>query len=191
MSRVTYYPDYDKVNGIKLTNIDEKIDYLEGRINLILIKPIKDFFNLRKKRDLWHLNLGICTLICDGISGLCTFYYKYGSKKKPYGTQFKNFIIEFVYPSNSQNQEYAELLWHKFRCSLSHGFILEGGNIETGSSKHLDYDTKHKKLILDLESYFNDFQFGCNNFFSKLRKKDPKTIDFFQERFDKKFSAII
>lgn len=188
---LSYYPDYDSQRGVHLKTTREKIRYLEGRINKILINPIEEIFTIRKNNEIiWNLNLGIFTLICEGISGLSTYYYKGFQKGR--GEQFKNFMKDFMYKSDKTKQEYIDKIWFKFRRSLPHGFFIEGGCIETNPSEHFHYQKKHDKLTIDLETFFTEFKDSFKEFISILNEgKDSTLISFFEYRFNITFPEII
>jgi hypothetical protein len=138
MPNPTYYLDYDSDHGLKLNSIEEKIDYLEGRIKRIFINPIEWFFCIRKTDStIWELNMGICILICEGITGLSTYLCKAEDEEL-----FKCFIEEYMYPNDSQKKNHATVLWRHVRCQLSHGFHIHRAKIETDSKMHFVIDTK-------------------------------------------------
>ncbi len=183
----TYYSDYDSDSGVKLLSTDAKIDYLEKRINKILISPIQAFFSFRKPDSpIWDLNMGICALICEGITGLST----YADKGTDY-ERIKSFFEKFMYPHDSGKSTYTELIWQDVRCQLSHGFHIRKARIETDPTKHFTLDSKHR-LIIDLESFFDDFKKGCHLYFSTLKQTSSQKLRyFFEERFNDIFSDLV
>jgi hypothetical protein len=182
-----YYPDYDKGKGVKLRSLDEKVSYLAGRMNKILIKPIEEIFRIRTTNSLiWDLNVSVCTLICEGLSGLSTYYYGSG-----YGCKFKNFVEDYLYPSHPDKTSRASLLWHRVRCSLSHGFYIQQAWLETDKSMHYSLGL-NGRLIIDLETFFDEFKLAVDAFLSDvLRKKSATLATNFESRFDKVFRELV
>ncbi len=183
----TYYPDYDQAAGVLLKDLDEKVNYLACRMNLILINPLKEFFRIRAKNSkIFDLNLGTCTLICEGISGLSTYYKGDGD-----GGKFKNFVKDYVYPSHPKKEERADLLWRDVRCCLTHGFYIRHARIEDDKSKHYMPDS-NKRIIIDLETFFKEFGLAVDRFLSDVRKgKSAVLVTNFEDRFNKVFRVIV
>jgi len=188
MDKLTYYPDYDAKKGVKLKTIDEKIDYLQSRILKILINPLKELLSVRQNSNKhWDLNIGIVTLICEGLSGLSTYY-----KGKGKGTKFQNYVNDFMSSEFKKNPYLAKILWKKFRCALSHGFYIECCAIETNPHKYIDYDQAKDKLSLDLVSFYKDFESSFWSFIKRLKKQENKEFrKIFKTRFDKVFPSLV
>jgi hypothetical protein len=182
-----YYPDHDQQKGVKLRTLDEKVLYLAGRMNKILIKPIEEIFKIRTTNTLiWDLNVSVCTLICEGISGLSTYYHGSGN-----GCKFRNFVEDYLYPSHQDKKARAYLLWHGVRCSLSHGFYIRQAWIETDKSKHYSLGL-NGRLIIDLETFFDEFKLAVDAFLSDvLKRKSVTLVKNFESRFDKVFPKLV
>jgi hypothetical protein len=182
-----YYPDYDQLQGVKLKTLDDKVAYLAGRMNKILINPLEEIFKIRiTNKVIWDLNVSVCTLICEGISGLSSYYS--GSAD---GGKFKNFVADYLYPSHPDRKARASLLWHGVRCSLSHGFYIRKAWIETDKSKHFCPGLNNRPVI-DLESFFAEFKSAANNFLSDVsNRKSPKLGRNFENRFNKVFPELV
>jgi len=182
-----YYPDYDQQQGVKLRNLDEKVSYLAGRMNKILIKPLEEIFKIRTTNSLiWDLNVSVCTLICEGISGLSTYYRGSGD-----GCKFRNFVEDYLYPSHPDKKTRASLLWHGVRCSLSHGFYIRQAWIESDKSKHYSLGLNGRPII-DLKILFDEFKLGVHAFLSDvLKRKSPTLVKNFERRFDKVFPELV
>lgn len=188
MPKWTYYPDYDSQNGVRLSTAAEKISYLEGRTEKILLNPLREVLRLRKQnQSIWDLNICVATLICEGISGLSI----YTATGKERGKPFMRFVRDFLYPKDVRKKAFSKVLWDNVRCSLCHGLYIEGGWIETAASKHFMVGPGGK-LILDLESFFNDFEVGAKRFFRELKaSRSRQMISIFESRFNKIFSLLI
>ncbi len=75
-----YIPNIDPIHNF---NIDEKIDWMEGRIKRWIFEPIneieKDYLRSRDGREKTNdryknMPLIIVTIICLGIDAICRFY---------------------------------------------------------------------------------------------------------------------
>jgi len=181
-----FYPDYDQKAGVKLANLDEKLTYLKGRTDKILVKPLEEVFRIRGcNRAIWDLNIGVCTLICEGISGLSTYYCGSGR-----GDKFKNFVKDYLYPNDPKKAGYANLFWEEVRCSLSHGLYIQRASIETDHSKH--FSVVEDRLILDLETLFTEFKTSCAAFFNDIsNRKSSALVEMFESRFDEVFPGLV
>jgi hypothetical protein len=182
-----YYPDYDQAQGVILQTLDEKVSYLQGRMDKILITPLEEVFRIRgSNKVLWDLNISVCTLICEGISGLSSYY-----SGKNNGDRFKSFVEKYLYPSHPQSKKRAGLLWHGVRCTLSHGFYIRSALIETDESKHFQTGL-NGKTILDLETFFNEFKTASAAFLSDVVQRTSTNLaQCFESRFDKVFPELV
>ena len=182
-----YYPDYDQLQGVKLKTLDDKVSYLAGRMNKILLNPLEEIFKIRvTNRVIWDLNVAVCTLICEGISGLSSYYFG-----RHDGDKFKNFVEDYLYPSHPDKKARASLLWHGVRCSLSHGLYIRKAWIETDKSKHFCAGLNNRPVI-DLESFFTEFKSATNNFLSDVsNRKTAKLAENFESRFNKVFPELV
>ncbi len=153
----------------------------------ILISPLEEVLRIRgSNKVLWNLNISVCTLICEGISGLSS--YSFGQND---GDRFKRFVEKYLYPSHPQRKTRAGILWHGVRCSLSHGFYIRSAWIETDKSKHFETGL-NGKTILDLETFFNEFKTGSATFLSDvIQRTSTNLLQCFEIRFDKVFPELV
>lgn len=193
--RCTYYHLVDAKNGVRLQNTDEKINWLEGRIQKIIIRPVDEFFALRDTNEkIRDLNLAVLGILCDGIASLSEFLPKpkVKSDKGVAKQRFKNFVTHYLYPHLKQRHQYANKLWDSFRSSMAHGFLIHRGTIEDDPCIHFQYDSKRALLRIHLKSFFDEFKEGSRRFFEASRNtNDQQLRQALDATFNKFFDELV
>jgi len=170
----SFYRYSEKLSQIRTD--EEKIAWLEGRINQVLIKPIEEL------KKIWHdnpeirsLNLGVMTLLCCGIEALSNFYLQKGES----GKKFKKFIERYMSSEfrkkDPLGKKYSSILWDEFRCGLTHSFSIEKGGILEGTSQYVRFDDT-KGLGIDLWCFFDDVKKAISSYMLDVKREQQTNI---------------
>jgi len=175
-----------------------RVEWLEKRIDQILIGPLKALEMVEKQRYVW---LAVTELICAGIESLAGFY---GDGRHPTNTDpdvspFCRFVHRFMHGDFSRTAEsisegswtYCEHLHKYFRGGLDHGFGIEWGGLwhdgEDGTHGYLRPAADGKGIAIDPRKLLDDFCLATQKYFSALRWEGEKSLigENFQNRFNR------
>lgn len=157
----------------QLSTDREKILWLKGRINQVLIEPVEMMKrHWAEDTAIRCLNLGVMTLLCSGIEALSNFYTDVGDG----GKRFRRFVERYMNTEfksvDPYGKKYSSYLWDYFRCGLAHGFTIERGGILEYTDKYFRYD-QTRGLGIDLWMFFEDFKRAFHQYIEDV-KKTPK-----------------
>lgn len=177
LTRFTFYPDYDDLT--RLTTLEQKVAYLEGRVRRVLIRPLLRMQVLRSRGELRDINLIAVSAICSGIEALSHFYR--GGKGKGHFVEFCRHYMPTYRRRDPRGRSYAALLYDNFRSALSHGFTIEEGRLELGG--HHGRANRLYGLELDPWELFREFETALVRYLQDART-DPDLSANFEKRFD-------
>jgi len=166
----TLFKDYDKPYYPTLS-LQGKIEYLEKRVQLILIDPLEEIKrkSLAKETDEYYW-LCIVTLVCCAIEATGAYLVgrdrKSAKKKRANFRAFESFINEYM----SVYKPYVDDLWSYFRNGLAHGFCIEKGGIELNLTKPAKRDAK-VGVQINADEFFDNLKRGFSNYIEDLRKQ--------------------
>lgn len=187
MRNLAFYKYSDVLS--KLKTAGEKISWIEGRINQVLIHPLEELRKVwQENKEIQCLNLGIMTLLCSGIEALSNFYLQIGDSGKKFKKFVENYMNAEFRMKDPSGKKYSSFLWDDFRCGLAHGFSIEKGGILEETNRYIRFDDK-KGLGIDLWFFFEDFKHAVATFMNDVRKASKNSMlrNNFLARFDKLF----
>jgi hypothetical protein len=170
----TLFKDYDKPNYIYLS-LQGKIEYLEKRVQLILIDPLEEIKqrSLAKSTSEYYW-LCLVTLVCCGIEATGAYLVgrdRKGIKKK--GENFKAFKM-FINQYMPIYKPYVNDLWKYFRNGLAHGFCIVKGGIELGLSNPAQRDV-NIGIQINADEFFDNFKKGFSNYIAHIKTQSPNS----------------
>ena len=172
---LTHFIDYDRPQLSSLNYI-EKVDYLEKRLEKILIKPLEEMLNRIKYDKKDHTPVVIfATTICISIEAMGKFLD--GNIKEESNKVFKKFISKYMHSDfisqTFDGRLYVDILWSDFRNGLAHCFYIKNGGIEIFSGEFRQYNDKGMHMLeIEPEFLLNDFKNGVNKYLSDLKKSN-------------------
>jgi hypothetical protein len=164
----TLFKDYDKPKYIYLS-LQGKIQYLEKRVQLILIDPLEEIKqrSLAKNTDEYYW-LCLVILACCGIEA--TGAYLIGKDNQGRNKEaFTTFIKKYM----KAHARYRDDLWKYFRNALAHGFCIEKGGIELKLPKPAQ--KIHGIVKINADEFFDEFTKAFFEYISSLRQTKRKT----------------
>jgi hypothetical protein len=166
----TLFKDYDWQHYSNLS-LQGKIEYLEKRVQLILIDPLEEVKrrSLTKVTDEYYW-LCLVTLVCCAIEATGAYLVgrdrKSAKKKKANFKAFESFIQQYMPIYNP----FVEDLWKYFRNGLAHGFCIIKGGIELGLLKPAQRDA-NIGVQINADEFLDNFKKGFSNYIKDLRSQ--------------------
>ncbi|NWG04886.1 MAG: hypothetical protein HXY44_18690 [Syntrophaceae bacterium] len=170
----TLFKDYDKPNYIYLS-LHGKIDYLEKRVQLILIDPLEEIKqrSLTKNTNEYYW-LCLVIMVCCGIEA--TGAYLVGRDRKSIKKKGENFraFKSFINKYMPIYKPCLDDLWKYFRNGLAHGFCIVKGGIELGLPNPVQRDA-NIGVQINADEFFDNFKKGFFNCIKDLRTQSPNS----------------
>ena len=192
----TLFYDYDYHHNCSLKSLthDGKIEWLERRMNMIFLDPMKKLTDRNSDvfKALEHPKgeppmtamLMIVSLLMNGMEALGSFL----TTSESNATRFNEFVDEymrdwtqFVDSPHHGRKKLSEILWKSYRNGLAHSFAIIHAGIESlpGTEK---FAVSNGALQIDGWKLFDDLQLGISKMFSDIRS-NAQTKRLFLERF--------
>jgi hypothetical protein len=168
------FKDYDKPHYSYLSPTG-KIEYLEKRVQLILIDPLEEI----KQKVLANSTteyywLCIITLVCCGIEATGGYLIgrdqRIAFKKGTSPKAFKEFVRRYMPDYNA----YVHDLWKFFRNGLAHGFCIQKGGIELNLPNPAQRNT-NIGVQINGDEFFDKFKTGFFKYADDLKKANPSS----------------
>ncbi len=188
---LTGWIDYDRAQLPSLTD-KQKVAYFVKRLNMTLIKPLRNLYKgiSKDKKESAILLFGTC--ICCAIEALGKFHN--GGSGHGNESKFKSFLHAYMHANFStrvlDGAGYDRILWKFFRNGLAHGFAISHGGFEHGPQYFRERSIGGKKtLIIDPKHFHNDFKKAVSRYIKDLRKANSSDTIFinFEKIFDDVF----
>lgn len=188
--------DIDR-NALAALSFDGRADWLQQRVNEVLLKPIS---TLEQAYDanlfVW---LAITELVCAGIESLGGFFGN--GRLSSAGTNFCRFVARFMHGDFSKaapdarqtDLTYAEHLEKYFRDGLAHGFKIEWGGLWFADDPncragYLRLAPDGKGIAVCPRMLLADFRHAIEAYFKELRREGEASI--MGRNFGDRFEAI-
>ncbi len=181
------------VDPIHLLSDSEKVDYLEKRIERLLLVPARNAREAatggKDLRPTIDSNLCLMTVLCCGIEALG--HYLAGRVPKPErcptcehhldpekgAADFAAFVERYM-PSYAP---IAKLLYGDYRSALAHGFAIRSGGLTEGLS--VPFETPKDKTLphrIDFWRFVSELDEGVKQYFRDVRIDPDLTRKFLQ-----------
>ena len=197
------FMDYDKypINILAQLSDDGKIEWLERRMNMIFLDPMRKIYNRnsiahkelhrQKNRNPMNPMLMMFSLLLNGIEALGSFLTPYNGNCKN-ARRFNTFMntymanwTQIIQVHNEGNRRISEFLWEKYRNGLAHSFAILNAGIDDVPGNELTM-IQDDILQIDGWKFFNNLLTAINNMFRDIRNNaNSKTI--FLQRFHSEY----
>ena len=173
---------------------DEKIDYFEKRVGLVLIRPIDHLWNdtteVLGRSDssaLLIVNVSVCCAI-----EACGRFLKGDNRKFKKWDYFDYFISRYMSPdfkTTLNGWEYSRFLWSYFRNGIAHGFAINHGGFDQKNPNGGYFSVRNSNgrdcLTIDPHQFWAEFKKGFNRYVGDLRsaKAGVPMLDIFLASF--------
>lgn len=174
LPQLTGWVDYDRPQLSALTPM-ERVDYLEKRVRLVVIQPLKRILDteIQPTSD-------SSALLIFGVSLCCTIEalgkFLIGGRPGA-GVRFDAFLARYLradFTSKSLvGDSYGRILWKHYRNGLAHGFAVKHGGFE-GSKGKAYFVVRANALMLNPYGLFDDFTQGFEQYITDLRASGGK-----------------
>ena len=183
----TGFIDYDRA---KLQNkpVDVWIDWLQYRINLILISPLDYFFDRQSPlfkclnhEDSSTTLAGLTVILC-AVDALGAF--KAGSSANPgnFRTWIEKYMPKWDTSSPLSNRDIKEWLYDELRCGLAHQLSVKKGGAEW--INNIIEEPSAGDIKIDPEAFYTDFKDGVQKYFDDVRNDATTNLkSYFHNRF--------
>jgi len=184
-----YLPDYDNMAKLISSGDDEIIRWVEGRVNKMLIIPLKrirKIFNRSTEMSgLKHVGLCITTVVLCASESFGRFLEGEGARRGVGRQCFKSFIKTYM----PNLKRYQNILWNGYRNCLAHGFRIARGRIRTsiGCLYITPENSEMGVLEIELWNFFTEFTHAVERYFKELR--DP-TNNCLRKKFIDSFKSV-
>lgn len=186
-TRYTLFKDYDKGKFSNLS-FSGKVEYLEKRVEKILINPCRKAMDTALKTD---LGLVLATAVCAGISAAGTFLQGSQARRGEDKQFFMEFVTQYMDLARQKSQPpgttWPEWLYSHVRCGLAHSFTIESGGVEYEATSYVAIKPCGPEISpLEL---LEDLSRGLNKYFGDVRKDGESSGKglLFKKRFDQVF----
>lgn len=201
----TLFYDYDCYqNGVlKKLSPNGKIEWLERRMNMIFLEPMKTLTDRNSDifKALEHPGrpstamLMVVSLLLNGMEALGSFLTENdeGLPNKNY-LRFDAFVKRYltnwtmnVTTKQHGTKQLSDILWKSYRNGLAHSFAILNAGIEpdaNGGTHHINSDV----IQIDAWKLFDDLQNGITQLFKDVRA-DPVAQKKFLRRFNIVYSC--
>jgi len=194
------FMDYDKypVDILSQLSDDGKIEWLEKRMNMIFLDPMRKIYNRnsvahkelhrQKNRNPMNPMVMMLSLLLNGIEALGSFLTFYNGRNKNsvrFNTFMDGYMLNWTQRINVPNEGYkklSEFLWSKYRNGLAHSFAILKAGIDDVQGNSI-FKIQDNILQIDGQKFFRDLTIAINSMFSDV-KNNTQVKQIFIRRFN-------